>query len=326
MRRRDFISLIGGAAASPLAAKAQQPAMPVVGFLNGGSPDGAIGRMLGGFHEGLKETGYSEGRNVAIEYRWANGQYDRLIALADDLVRRRVSVIAATSTPANLVAKASTSTIPIVFTTAGDPVQLGLVASLSRPGGNITGVTSLTGVVAPERVEVAHELVPTATVIGLLVNPGNPLTETLTKLSQTAADALGIELAVLHASTEAEFENAFATFSQMRAGALVIGVDALFNTHMELLAALAIRHSVPAVYEHHQFAAAGRLASYGGASLSTYHLAGIYTGRILKGEKPGDLPVQQSTKIELIINMKTAKALGLNVPTALLVRADEVIE
>jgi putative tryptophan/tyrosine transport system substrate-binding protein len=321
--RREFITLLGSAAAAwPLAARAQQPAMPVVGFLNGGSPS----RMLGGFHQGLKETGYIEGQNVAIEYRWANGQYDRLAALADDLVRRRVSVIAATSTPANLVAKASTSTIPIVFTTAGDPVQLGLVARLNRPGGNITGVTSLTAEVAAKRVEVAHDLVPTATVIGLLVNPGNPLTETLTRRSQAAAAALGIELAVLHASTEAEFENAFTTFVQKQAGALVIGVDVLFNTHMELLAALAIRHLVPAVYEQHQFAAAGGLVSYGGTGLTSYHLAGVYTGRILKGEKPGDLPVQQTTKVELIINMKTAKALALTVPTALLVRADEVIE
>ena len=326
MQRRNFITLLGGAAATwSLAARAQQPAMPVIGFLNSGSPD-TFAPMVSAFRQGLKETGYVEGQNLTIEYRWANGQYDRLAALAGDLVRHRVSVIAATSTPANLVAKAATTTIPIVFTTGGDPVGLGLVASLSRPGGNVTGVTQMTGEVAPKRVELAHELVPTATVLGLLINPTNPLTETVKRDSQAAALKLGLQLVVLHASTEAELDDAFTTFRQTRAGALVIGTDAFFNNHLEQLAALAIRNSVLAIYEYRQFVAAGGLASYGGSIIESYRGAGVYVGRILKGEKTADLPVQQSTKVELIINLKTAKALGITFPLTLLGRADEVIE
>jgi putative ABC transport system substrate-binding protein len=326
MRRREFILAFGGAAVAwPLAAKAQQSAMPVIGFLNGASPDG-YARMVAAFRQGLKETGYVEGQNVAIEFRWANGQYDQLPALAADLVRRQVSVIAATSTPANLIAKTATSTIPIVFTTGDDPVQLGLVASLNRPGGNVTGVTQLTEEVAPKRVELAHELVPTATVIALLVNPRNPNVETLTGASRAAAATLGLQLDVLYASTEAEVDDAFAAVLQKRAGALVIGTDVFFNSHAERLAALAIRHSVPSVYQNREFAAAGGLMSYGGGLMESYRLAGVYTGRILKGDKPAELPVQQSTKVELIINLKTAKTLGLTVPSALLARADEVIE
>ena len=328
MRRRKFITLLGGAAATPLlrplAARAQQPATPVVGFLNGSDPD-SFAPMLTAYLQGLKEAGYVEGQNVAIEYRWANGQYDHLAALAGDLVNRRVSVIAATSTPANLVAKAATSTIPIVFTAGSDPVQLGLVASLNRPGGNVTGVTQLTGEVAPKRVELAHVLLPTASLIGLLVNPANPSAESLTTASQAAAATLGLQLIVLHASTEAELEDAF-TLVQKQAGALVIVTDAFFNGHAELLAALAIRHSVPAIYEYRPFVAAGGLISYGGSIADSYRLAGGYTGRILKGEKPADLPVQQSTKVELIINLRTAKVLGITVPLSLLGRADEVIE
>jgi putative tryptophan/tyrosine transport system substrate-binding protein len=326
VNRRELISLLGGTAAVwPLGARAQQPNMPVIGFINSSSPD-SFAPMVVAFRQGLKETGYVEGHNVAIEYRWANGQYDRLSELASDLVHRQVSVIAATSTPANVVAKATTSTIPIVFTAGSDPVQLGLVASLNRPGGNVTGVTQLTGEVAPKRVELAHELVPIAKVIGLLVNPGNPSAETLTKTSQAAGASLGVQLDVLHASTEAEVNDAFTTLVQRQIRALVIVTDAFFNGHAELLATLAIRHSVPAVYEYHPFVAAGGLVSYGGSIADSYRLAGVYAGRILKGEKPADLPVQQSTKVELIINLKTAKALGLTIPLSLLGRADEVIE
>jgi putative tryptophan/tyrosine transport system substrate-binding protein len=325
MRRRQFIEVIVGAAAWPIAARAQQPSLPVIGFLNGGSPDG-YAPMLSAFRQGLKEIGYVEGQNVTIEYRWANGQYDRLAALADDLVRRRVSVIAATSTPANLVAKAATSTIPIVFTTGSDPVQLGLVASLGRPGGNVTGVTQMTGEVAPKRLELAHELVPKATIFGLLINPKNPFAETVKRDSQAAAQKLGLQLNVLHASTEAELNDAFTAFRQMQAGALVLGTDAFFNNHIEQIAVMAIRNSVLAIYEYHQFVAAGGLASYGGSIIDSYRLAGVYVGRILKGEKPADLPVQQATKVELIINLKTAKALGITVPQSVQSRADEVIE
>ena len=325
MRRRDFIVSLGSSAMVwPLAARAQQPAIPVIGFLNGGTADG-YRPMVEAFHRGLNETDYVEGQNVAMEYRWADGKYERLPAMAADLVHRNVSLIAA-NTPANLVAKAATGTIPIVFTTGTRPVQLGLVASLNRPGGNITGVTQLSEVVAQKRVELAHELVPTATVLTLLVNPTRPTAESVTAASRRAAEALGLQLDVLHATTEAEIDAAFMTFSQTRGGALVIGSDAFFNAHLELLAALALRHSVPAIYEYHPFAAAGGLVSYGGSITDSYRLAGVYVGRILKGEKPADLPVQESTKVELIINLKTAKALGLSVPLSIIGRADEVIE
>jgi ABC-type uncharacterized transport system substrate-binding protein len=246
--------------------------------------------------------------------------------LVDDLVRRRVFVIAATSTPANLVAKAATTTIPIVFTTGSDPVQLGLVASLGRPGGNITGVTQMTGEVAPKRVELAHELVPQASVFGLLINPTNPLAENVKRDSQAAALKLGLQLNAQHATTDAELDEAFTAFREMHVGAVVIGTDAFFNNRVEQLAALAIRNSVPAVYEYHQFVAAGGLASYGGSIIDSYRLAGGYVGRILKGEKPADLPVQQASKIELLLNLKTAKTLGITVPQSVQNRADEVIE
>jgi len=326
MQRRNFITLLGGAVATwTLTARAQQPAMPVIGFLNSGSPD-TFAPTVRAFLRGLKEAGYVDGQNVAIEYRWANGQYDRLTALADDLVRRRVSVIAATSTPANLVAKAATTTIPIVFTTGGDPVKLGLVTSLGRPGGNVTGVTQMTGEVAPKRVELAHELVPQATAFGMIINPTNPLAETVKRDSLAAALKLGLQLNVLHASTDAELDKAFTAFREMRVGALVIGTDAFFNNRLEQLAALAIRNSLPVVYEYHQFVAAGGLVSYGGSIIDSYRLAGGYVGRVLKGEKPADLAVQQASKIELLLNLKTAKTLSITVPQSIQNRADEVIE
>jgi putative ABC transport system substrate-binding protein len=326
MKRREFITLVGGAAATwPLAVHAQQQPMPVIGVLNGGSPDG-YAPILMAFRQGLKDAGFVEGQNVGTEYRWAQGQYDRLPAMAADLVHREVAVIVANS-PANLAAKKATTTIPIVFTTGSDPVQIGLVTSLSRPGGNVTGVTELTVELAPKRLELAHELVPAARVIGVLVNPKNPEhLVTMTKDLQAAATNLGLELIVLHASTEAELENAFTTLTQKRAGALVIGADAFFTSMAEKLGELSLRHSVPAIFGFHEFAAAGGLASYSGNIADAYHLAGVYAGRILKGEKPADLPVQESTKVELIFNLKSAKTLGVTIPVTLLGRADEVIE
>lgn len=265
MRRRDFLKLVvGSVAAWPLVSRAQQAAMPVIGFLNSGSPD-TFAFTLNAFLQGLKEAGYVDGQNVTIEYRWANGQYERLTELANDLVRRRVSVIAATSTPANLMAKATTTAIPIVFTTGGDPVKLGLVTSLGRPGGNATGVTQMTGEVAPKRVELAHELVPGAITFGMIINSTNPLADTVKRDSQAAALKLGLQLNILHASTDAELEKAFAVFREMHVGALVIGTDAFFNNRLDLLAALGIRNSLPVVYEYHQFVEAGGLVSYGGS-------------------------------------------------------------
>ncbi len=325
MKRREFMTLIGGAAGWPVVARAQQPVMPVIGFLNGASSVG-YAPMVAAFRQGLKETGYVDGQNVAIEYHWADGQYDRLPTLAADLVRRKVSVIAATSTPANLVAKTATSTIPIVFTTSSDPVQLGLVASLSRPGGNVTGATQLSVEVGPKRLELAHELIPAATDVALLVNPTNPSAETLSKALLAAALTHGLQLHVLRASTEPEIDIAFTSYVERRASVLVIGTDAFFNGQSKQLAELALRHSVPAIYQYGDFTAAGGLMSYGGSIKDLYRLAGIYTGRILKGEKPSDLPVQQSSKVELIVNLKAAKVLGLTIPPALLARADEVIE
>jgi putative tryptophan/tyrosine transport system substrate-binding protein len=324
MRRREFITLIGGAVTWPIAARGQQRAMPVIGFLNGASP-GGYAPIVTAFRQGLKETGYIEGQNVAIEFRWADGQYDRVPAMAADLVRRQVAVIVA-NTPGVHAVKAATTTIPIVFTTPSDPEQIGLVASLSRPGGNVTGVTQLSVQVMPKRLEVAHELVPTATKIAVLVNPNNPLTEALLRDLQAAARTLGLQLQVLHASTERDFDTVFTTLVQLRAAALVISTDAFFLSRSEQLATLMFRHAVPTIFQDRTFAAAGGLMSYGGSSADAYRQAGVYAGRILKGDKPADLPVQQSTKVELIINLKTAKALGLTVPPTLLARADEVIE
>lgn len=326
MKRREFITLLGGAAAAwPLAARAQQQSTPVVGFLNGASADSYADRVRA-FRQGLAETGYLEGRNVAVEYRWADGQYDRLPALATELVRRQVAVIVAGANAGALASRAATSTIPIVFSIAADPVEVGLVASLNRPGGNLTGVTNLNTELGPKRLELLHELVPAARVIGVLVNPTNRNAETLSRELQAASRTMGLPIQIVHASAENDFDTAFATLSQQQAGGLVIGADAFFNSRSERLAVLTVRHRMPAVFQFREFAAAGGLMSYGGSFTDSYRLAGVYTGRILKGEKPANLPVQQSTKAELLINLKTAKALGLTVPLPLLGRADEVIE
>jgi putative ABC transport system substrate-binding protein len=325
VKRRDFITLLGGAAVAwPLAALAQQPAMPVVGFLNSQSAR-EYAHAAAAFRQGLSETGYVEGRNVAIEYRWAEDQYDRLPALAADLVRRQVAVIAA-NTPSALPAKAATTTMPIVFLTAADPVEAGLVASLNRPGGNLTGVSILNVELGPKRLELLHEVVSSARVVALLVNPTHPAAESISREMQAAARTLGLELHILDASTEHDLDMAFAALAQVRAGALVIGADAFFVSRSEHLGALAVRHAVPAIFQGRAFAAAGGLMSYGGELADSYRLLGVYAGRILRGEKPADLPVQQSTKTELIINLKTARALGLTIPLPLVGRADEVIE
>jgi putative tryptophan/tyrosine transport system substrate-binding protein len=324
--RRKFIALLGGAAAWPLAARAQQPATPVIGFVNPTSAQG-FARPLSAFLKGLGETGYVEGRNVVIEYRWAENRNDRLPAMVADLVRRQVSVIAATSTPAAVAAKAATTTIPIVFEVGSDPIQLGLVASLRRPGGNITGATQLVQEVTPKMLELLHELLPTAHIMGLLVNPASPdLAQTNTSKVLAAAHTLGLELHVLNASSERDFEGVFAKLIESRAGGLVIGAEALFTSHSEQLAAISVHHGVPTIYKGREFAAAGGLMSYGSDIWDSYRLAGIYTGRVLKGEKPADLPVQQATKVELFINLKTAKAFGINVPLPLSGRADEIFE
>jgi len=325
--RRELLVALGGAAAAwPLAARAQQAAMPVVGFLNVASTDG-YRPMVTAFRQGLQESGYVEGRNVAIEFRWAEGRSDRLPAMAADLVHRQVTVIAATTTPAALAAKAATTTIPIVFEMGGDPIRLGLVASFNRPGGNVTGVTQLNTEVTPKRLELLHELLPTATVIALLVNPTDPaLAEVVLRASQAAAQTFGLGLRVLNASTESDFDGVFANVIQLRAGGLVIGSDAFFTSRAEQLGALALRHAVPTAFQTRDFVAAGGLVSYSGDITDAYRLAGGYTARILKGDKPGELPVQQSTKVEMFLNLKTAKALGITVPLPLLGRADEVIE
>jgi putative ABC transport system substrate-binding protein len=330
MRRREAIGFLGGAAASslllPLAARAQQPALPVIGFLSPRAP-GDAPELVAAFRQGLKDMGFAEGQNVAIEYRFAENHNERLPALTADLVHRQVAVIAATTTPAAQAARAATATIPIVFEMGGDAVQLGLVASLNRPGGNVTGVTQMNVQIAPKRLELLHDLVPAATVMARLVNPANAaIAESQSGGLLSAAHTLGLELHVLNAGTESNFDAVFASLIQLRAGGLVIDSDPFFTARQEQLAALTVRHAVPAIYENREFAAAGGLVSYGGGITEAYRLAGVYTARILKGDKPADLPIQQATKIELIINLKTAKALGLTVPLSLLGRADEVIE
>ena len=327
MKRREFITLLGGAAATwSLAAHAQQRTMPVIGFLHAGSPVGRE-RYMAAFRHGLKEAGYVENQNVAIEYGWGEDQFDRSSALAADLVRRQVSLIVASSTPAALAAKAATTTIPIVFLMGADPVELGLVATLNRPGGTLTGVTFLSVEVAPKRLELLHQIVPSATVLGALVNPTNSaFAETVSRDLQATARTLGVQLHVLHASAEQDFDRSFATLVQVRVGGVVIAPDALFTGRSQKLAALALHHRVPAIYQFREFADTGGLMSYGSSATEAYRLVGVYTGKILKGQRPADLPVQRSAEVELFINLKTAKTLGVTIPRELLARADEVIE
>jgi putative ABC transport system substrate-binding protein len=326
MRRREFITLVGGAvAARPLVAWAQQPAKPTIGFLNGTSPQ-AYARSLLAFRRGLSETGYVEGRNVDVEYRWAEGHYERLPALAADLVGHQVAVIVATSTPANVIARAATTTIPIVFTTSSDPVGLGLVGSLNRPGGNVTGAASMNVELDLKRLEMLHELVPGAYIIAILVNPNRTGIQTQSAALEAAAHTMGRQIVIVNAGSESELDTAFARIANQGAGALFVHTDAFLFSQRDQLIELAKRYGVPASFDRREFVELGGLMSYGGSVTDVYYLAGIYTGRILKGEKPADLPVQLSTKVELVINLRTAKALGLTIPTPLLARADEVIE
>jgi putative ABC transport system substrate-binding protein len=325
MRRRTFITLLGGAVvARPLAAHAQQPTLPVIGFVNSASPGGYP--PVSAFLKGLDEAGFVEGRDVMIEYHWAEGHYERLPAIIADLVRRKVSVIAATSTPAAMAAKAASNTIPVVFTTSGDPVKFGLVSSLKEPGGNFTGTSQLNVELASKRLELMHEVFPSATNIALLINPPDPLVEPITNESAAAATALGLKLKVLHAGSDAELSAVFEVLGRENAGPLVIASDAFFSSRGKELGALALRYRVPAIFQYPEFTEGGGLMSYGGNVAESYRLAGVYVGRILKGAKPANLPVQQVTKVELIINLKTAKALGITFPLSLLARADEVIE
>ena len=324
MKRREFIALLGGAVVWPLAVHAQQSAMPVVGFLNSRA-SGENNGILVAFRRGLKEAGYVEGQNVTVEYRWADNQYDRLPALAADLVGRQVDVIVSNGPPVR-AAKAATSTIPIVFAVGFDPLTFGLVTSLSRPSGNLTGVSILDVEIGPKRLELLHELIPTATVMALLVNPTTPAAEVIAGDVRAAARAHGLQLHVLHAASDNDFDTAFASVAQLQAGALIIGGDPFFTSRSRQLGELTVAHRVPTIYEFREFAEAGGLISYGTSLADAYRQVGIYTGRILKGEKPSDLPVQQATKVELILNLKTAKAFGITVPISLLGRADEVIE
>jgi putative ABC transport system substrate-binding protein len=327
MRRREFVSLAALAAVIPMLARAQQASRPVVGLLGTTTAKG-YAAQLAAFRQGLSEAGFLEGRDVVIEYRWADDQYDRLPGLAADLVNRRVAVIATIGgNAASIAARAATKTIPVVFHGSLDPIKVGFVASLNRPGGNLTGVVTLNVDTGRKRLEILHEVVPAVSTLGLLINPSIELAaETQSKDLQTAARELGLQLRVLNASAEREFEEVFAGLKQMQIGGLVIGTDGFFVAHSEQLAALTVRYEMPAIFQYRAFAAAGGLMSYGGNVTDSYRLSGVYTGRILKGEKPADLPVQQATKVELIVNLNTAKSLGLAVPMSLLGRADEVIE
>jgi putative tryptophan/tyrosine transport system substrate-binding protein len=326
VKRREAIALLGGAAAWPLAARAQQPAMPVIGFLNSASPE-PFARMVAAFRQGLNETGYVEGQNVAIEYRWAEGQYDRLPALAANLVERQVALIVAGGGAVTArAARAATATIPIVFSMGDDPVKLGFVNNLNLPGGNLTGVSLLTTGLEAKRLEVLHEAVPGASVIGLLINSNFPDVETQLKDVPAAARVLGLQITVLNANSERDIDTAFATLVQQRVGALLVASSPFFSGRREQLVALATRHAIPAIFEWPEFVALGGLMSYGTNLADGYRQVGIYAGKILKGVKPADLPVQQLVKVELVINLKTAKTLGLTFPLSLLGRADEVIE
>lgn len=323
--RRSLVGLIGAASCWPIALHAQRRSMPLIGFLNGAAY-ALSANLVSAFHKGLAEVGFAEGRNVAFEYRSAEGRYETLPGLAADLVRRNVDVIAATGTPTGLPAKAATSTIPIVFVTGSDPVEQGLVTSLSRPEGNLTGATTLAVEMGPKRFEFMHEVVPHANLFGALVNPTGPNLQSVMRDIEITARSLPVPIRVLHASKVADFDSVFAGLAEMRAGGLVIGVDTFFNSQSVRLGGLTLRNNVPAIYQYRDFAAAGGLMSYGGSITDAYRIAGTYVGRILKGAKPSDLPVQQSTKAELFINLKTAKALDIRIPETLLARADEVIE
>ena len=326
MKRREFITLLGGGAVAwPLAARAQQPAMPVIGYLNNGSPESDASRLTG-LRRGLNEIGYVEGRNFVIEYRWAGNQADRLPALAADLVQLRVTVIVAAGLLPALAAKAATTSIPIVFNVAADPVQLGLVASLNRPGGNLTGTNSLIGELGAKGLAVLHELMPSIATIGFLENPNNPVSGLMRRDVLAAAPVVGLKVQILKAGTDREIDAAFVSLVQAQTGALLVGNDPLFNSRIEQLVALAARYAIPTMYSWREFVVAGGLISYGLSLIENYRQTGLYTGRILKGEKPVDMPVMQTTKLELAINLKTAKALGLDVPPSLLSIADEVIE
>ena len=326
MRRRDFITLLGSAAAAwPLAARAQQAALPVVGYLNFGSPESDASRLTG-LRRGLNQSGYVEGRNLVIEYRWAGNQADRLPALTADLVQLRVAVIVTPGLVATLAAKAATTSIPIVFSVGNDPVQLGLVASLNRPGGNLTGFNNVTNELGAKGLALLHELVPGTETIGFLENPNNPTFELTTRDVLAAASVVGLKVQILKASNDREIDAAFVSLVQARTGALLVGNDVLFNNRIEQVVALAARYAIPTMYSQREFVVAGGLIGYGTSIIEVYRQVGLYTGRILKGEKPANLPVIQATKIELIINLKTTKALGLQIPDRLLALADEVIE
>jgi putative tryptophan/tyrosine transport system substrate-binding protein len=325
MKRREFILALGSAAAWPLAARAQQPGMPVIGYLNNGSPESDVPRLTG-LRRGLKQTGYIEGRNLVIEYRWAGNQADRLPALAAELVRLQVTVIVAAGVLPALAAKSATTSIPIVFSVGYDPAQRGLVASLNRPGGNLTGFSNVASELGAKGLALLHELVPGIATIGFLENPSNPASELRTRDVQAAAPVMGLTVQTLKASTDREIDAAFLSLVQARTGALLVGNDAFFISRIEQLVALAARHGIPTMYSHREFVVAGGLISYGTGVTEAYRQVGLYTGRILKGERPADLPVIQATKIELAINLKTAKALGLQIPDRLLALADEVIE
>jgi putative ABC transport system substrate-binding protein len=326
VKRREFIALLGGAAAWPLAARAQQPAMPVIGFMHAAMPS-SHAHVVSAFRQGLKQSGYVEGQNVAIEYRWAQNQNDRLPELATDLVRRQVAVIVSGGgSPSALAAKAATSTIPIVLVFGADPVKVGLVVSLGRPGGNITGVTFITSELMAKRLDLLRELVPQANTVAYLADLRSVVSQGMLRDMQSAASALKRKLAVMDARSEHDFDPAFAAFVERRASALVVGASPLFDSHRDKLVALAARHKLPAIYQAREYALDGGLMSYGASYADAFRLGGLYVGHILKGAKPAELPVEQSSRVELVINLKTAKALGLEVPLSLLIRADELIE